>query len=410
MEVQFLSIILAYLDYKSAYIDFREKVSFTATRVREILREIKKNYDISGVVLLSTCNRTELYISSSDIDNIDAAEILCEAAGLKDDRIISLFNIKYNNEAILHLMEVACGLQSMVLCEDQIITQVKNAALVAREEKTSDSILETLFRLGATAAKKAKTLVKIKAVPNSVAESAMDSLAKKYNLNNKKVLVIGNGETGRLCCQKLINLGAEVTITLRKYKHGETIVPYGCSTISYDERAKILSKVDVVVSATSSPHYTITLDMLDKLDKKPQYFIDLALPRDIEPVIWNMEGIYCYNLDYICGDATEINADEISQIKEIISYYFIQFEKWNTFHKGAKLIKSIKKSTFLKVSNCIDNSDISYEDCDLIEQTVNKTVDIILYSLKNELSYEMLCQLQNKINFNMETTKIGILK
>lgn len=393
-----MSIILAYLDYKSANIDFREKVSFTAARVKEVIREIKKNYNISGVVLLSTCNRTELYISSSDIDNIEAAEILCEAAGFKDEKNISLFNIKYNDEAILHLMEVACGLQSMVLCEDQIITQVKNAALIAREEKASDSVLETLFRLGATAAKKAKTQVRIKSVPNSAAESAIDFLAKKYCLKNKKVLVIGNGETGRLCCKKLNESGAQVTITLRKYRHGETIVPYGCSTIAYDERAQILSKVDVVVSATSSPHYTITYDMLDKPGKKPEYFMDLALPRDIEPAIGDMEGIHCYNLDNICGDRAEINADEISKIKEIIEDYCLQFEKWNTFRRGAKLIKNIKQATFQKVSNSLDITDVSYEDCDLIEQTVNKTVDIIIYSLKDELSYETLCQLQRKVN------------
>lgn len=393
-----MSIILAYLDYKSANIELREKVSFTTARVREVVREIKKMNNVSGVVLLSTCNRTELYISSQETDKINPVEILCEQAGLKDKRDMSLFNIKHDDEAILHLMEVACGLQSMVLCEDQIITQVKNAALIAREEKASDSVLETLFRLSATAAKKAKTQVKIKAVPNSVAESAIDFLAGKWNLKDKKVLVIGNGETGRLCCKKLIDSGADVTITLRKYKHGETIVPYGCSTIAYDNRTQMLTNVDVVVSATSSPHYTVTYDMVDKLENKPGYFIDLALPRDIEPCVSELDGVECYNLDDVCGDYKESNSGELQEIRDIINNYFLQFEKWYTFHKGAKLIKSIKKSTLQKVSDSLDMSEISNEGSELIEQAVNKTVDIIIYSLKDELSYNMLCELQDKVN------------
>jgi len=392
-----LSIIMAYLDYKSANIDLREKVSFTATKTREVLGDLKKNYNVSGVILLSTCNRTELYISNPNVEKINPAEILCKQAGLTDEKDIALFSIKYDKEAILHLMEVACGLQSMVLCEDQIITQVKNAALIAREEKASDSVLETLFRLSATAAKKAKTQVKVKAVPNSAAESAIDFLANKCDLKNKKVLVIGNGETGRLCCKRLKALGAEVTITLRKYKHGETIVPYGCSTISYDERAEYLSKAEVVVSATSSPHYTITNDMLGGLGSKPRYFMDLALPRDIDPSISHIEGIQCYNIDDICEDSTIINAEEICKIKEIINEYHLQFKKWNNIHKGAKSINSIKKLTFQKVSNSLNSIDILSKDGKLIEQSVNKTVDILIYSLKDELSYEILCGLQDKL-------------
>lgn len=396
-----MSIILAYLDYKSADIALREKVSFTETKTREVISDIKKNYNISGVILLSTCNRTELYISYHDVEKISPAEILCKQVGLKDEKAIALFNIKHDEEAILHLMEVACGLQSMVLCEDQIITQIKNAALIAREEKTSDSVLETLFRFSATAAKKAKTQVKIKAVPNSAAERAIDFLADKYDLKYKKVLVIGNGETGRLCCKRLKALGSEVTITLRKYKHGETIVPYGCSTISYDERAEYLSKVEVVVSATSSPHYTINYEMLEKLELKPRYFMDLALPRDIEPSIANIEGLQCYNIDDIYEDSTKINEEEILKIKEIIKDYHLQFKKWNTIHRGAKSINNIKKLTFQKVSSSLNSIDILSNDGKLIEQSVNKTVDLLIYSLKDELSYEILCVLQDKLSSSL---------
>ena len=343
-----MSIVAAYLDYKSAAIEIREIFSFTSGRIREILRNIKKESGISGAVLLSTCNRTELYISSRNADKINPAQILCQQAGIANENLLlPLFNIKHGNEAILHLMEVACGLQSMVLCEDQIITQVNEAILTAREEKVSDSELETLFRLGVTAAKKAKTQVKIKAVPRSAAENAIAELSKQYSLKDKKVLVIGNGEIGRLCCEKLIELGSRVTITLRTYKHGNTIVPHGCSTIPYDERAEFMSKVDVVISATASPHFTITYDMVKRLSKKPGLFVDLALPRDIEPRVSEIKETCFYNLDMFSIDYTEFNLKEINEIKEIINHYNLQYEKWNSFHTTGKSL--IGGSSNLKI-------------------------------------------------------------
>ncbi|ACL75630.1 Tetrapyrrole biosynthesis, glutamyl-tRNA reductase-like protein [Ruminiclostridium cellulolyticum H10] len=335
-----MTIISASLDYKSAAIDVREKFSYTSTKIREILKNIKAVDGVSGAVLLCTCNRTEVYISGENIENLNPAMFLCRMSGFIDHKLLMpLFSIRCDSESIFHLMEVACGLQSMVLFEEQIITQVKHAAAIAREEKTIDSTLETLFRLSITAAKKAKTEVKVKAVPTSAAESAVSELSKKYCFTHKKVLVIGNGEIGRLCCKKLLELGADLTITLRKYKHGEIIVPVGCNTISYDEREGFLSCADVVISATTSPHFTITRDMVEKHQRKPEFFIDLALPRDIEPEISKIEGVESYNLDRFCTDFSVLNHKEVRKIREVIYGFILQFEKWENYRKEAGLIK-----------------------------------------------------------------------
>ncbi len=340
-----MNIGLAYLDHKSASIDIREKFSYTSAKIREMLREIKGHPDVSGVVILATCNRTELYISGRGDNKINPLDILSPYIDKRNQRELSFFNIKYDKEAVLHLMEVACGLQSMVLCEDQIITQVKNAALLAREEKAADAVLETIFRLASTASKKAKTEVVIKVVPSSAAESAVAFLAKNCDLSLKKVLVIGNGETGRLCCNKLVELGAEVTVTLRQYKHGAVIIPNNCNTIKYDERMTFFSTADIVISSTASPHYTVTFKMLDRLAAKPVYLLDLALPRDIEPRVSEIQGIACYNLDEFCEDYTQFNINEINEIKRIINKFYIQFEKWSSFREGIDSEELIKSAT-----------------------------------------------------------------
>lgn len=338
-----MTIVAAVLDYKSAAIDVREKISFTSGRIREILRKITSDACISGAVLLSTCNRTELYVSGQNTDDLNPARILCMEAGVSDvELLLPLFNIKYGHDAVAHLMEVACGLQSMVLGEDQIITQVKNAALIAREEKASDAVLETLFRLGVTAAKKAKTQVGIKAVPRSAAETAITALAKEFSFKGKRVLVTGNGEIGRLCCRKLVDMGAEVTLTLRTYKHGDTVVPFGCATIPYDDRSRFLSCADAVVSATASPHYTITYEMVNALEKRPELFVDLALPRDIEPGVSEIPGVKCYNLDDFYTDYGEVNSEEINAIKRIIEDHKLQYEKWSSFRRTLPAIQRMK--------------------------------------------------------------------
>lgn len=326
-----MRIILTYLDHKSAAIEVREKFSFAAGRIREILKSIVRDRNVSGAVLLSTCNRTELYLSVRDASETNPVNLLCGYSGTVDRQELETFNIKYDRAAIKHLMEVACGLESMVLCEDQIITQVRNAAQIAREEKTADSVLETIFRLAVTAAKKAKTQVRVKSVPGSAAEGAVNFLSARCGLRGKKVLVIGNGETGRLCGRKLLECGAEVTMTLRRHKRGDTIVPSGCRTVAYEDRALLLRHSDIVVSATLSPHYTITQDMVEALESRPLYFVDLALPRDIDPGVGKVAGVESFNMDDFCTDYEEFNLKEINEIRQIIQEYMLRYVKWESF-------------------------------------------------------------------------------
>lgn len=336
-----MSILLAYLDHRTADIAVREKLSFTDSGVQQAVMNIKNIDGVSGAVLLSTCNRTELYLSCSDKQDADAARILCREAGAEPEGMTGAIKTASGVEAIRHLMEVACGLRSMILCEDQIITQVKSAIALSREVKAADAVLETMFRLAATVAKKAKTNVKISAVPTSAAEQAVRLLEKKFGLLGRRALVIGNGEMGRICAAKLVEAGADVTVTLRVYKHGETVVPFGCKTIAYDRRAELFPECDLVVSATRSPHCTVTADMVAPLSEKPLCFVDLALPRDIEPQVEDIEGVCCFNIDSLGGIPEDENAQALAQIHDIIDEYIEQFFHWNRMHLKAQRARRI---------------------------------------------------------------------
>lgn len=160
---------------------------------------------------------------------------------------------------VRHLMEVASGLRSRIWGEDQIISQVKDAIALAREAGCTDGVLETLFRSAISAGKEVKTEVRLTAVPTSAASMAVELLAAKLgDLAGKKALVIGNGEMGRLSASLLQQAGCEVWVTLRTYRHGETIVPPGCGVVPYEERFHHMEGCDFLISATTSPHYTVT--------------------------------------------------------------------------------------------------------------------------------------------------------
>lgn len=387
-----MQLTAAALEHHCADIAVRERFSFSERRIRELLPLIKAQAGAEGAVLLSTCSRTELYLVSEN--PVSPELLLCTAAGIDPADCSGCFLTLEGEDAVRHLMEVACGLRSMILCEDQIITQVKNAALVAREEKTQSPVLETVFRLAVTAAKKAKTEIQVHAVPRSSAERAVELLREHLNgLKKRRVMVIGNGEMGRICASLLSEAGCRTTVTLRTYRHGETVVPFGCEAIPYDHRTELLDKCDAVVSATVSPHYTLTADMFEHLAHKPAILIDLAMPRDIDPAL--EQAIPCLNIDHMVTTAEQQaeNLGAVSHIHAIIDEHMELYRQWLTIHEGADAIARIKDRLTDKVSRSLARPD----EQELIEAAVVKTVDAILFAAREELSPSLIENIQRNL-------------
>ena len=379
------------IDHHSAELRLREALSFTETQVREELCRLKKA-GLEEAVLLSTCNRTELYLYGEE--DCDPGALLCADHRVDIDFYSDLFQRYEGEAAVHHLMEVACGLRSQILCEDQIITQVKTAAAVAREEKASGPVLETLFRMAVTAAKKAKTEVQVRAVPRSSAAQAVELLRSVCGeLRDKKALVIGNGEMGRLCAGLLRDAGCAVTVTLRTYRHGETVVPFGCRTVDYKERAEEMGRSDFVVSATTSPHFTVTKAMVESLARVPAVFVDLAVPRDIEPEVEAIPGVFCYNIDDIGSDGDDEILGSLQKIGAVIEKYEGQFRQWLEIHGSAEEIQSVKDRLVEKVKNALiykEEVSLSEDPVTLIELAVERAVDSLIFAAKDEISGDFI--------------------
>ncbi len=326
------------VDFRTAAIDLREKISLTRSDIEKVMQDLRKISTVDGTVVISTCNRTEIYLSGYEfMDNDKLKNIFAKYTQVPRAILDKCCYIKRSDELIKYLFEMACGLHSMILGEDQIITQVGEAIDLAMSEKSSNPILNTLFRHAVTCAKRAKCEVNIKHVSPSIVSGAVN-MAEEYLKNNEdvKVLVIGNGEIGRLAAQTFLDLGCDVCMTLRQYKYTDVIIPKGCKTITYDRREEMIPLSDIVISSTKSPHFTITYDMVSKYSKKPDYFFDLALPRDIEPSVKKIEETKCIDVDDIGRSTSCFDKDQLDEIRMIIAKYYGKFNEWLTFHNNLR--------------------------------------------------------------------------
>lgn len=391
-----MNIIMSGLEHSLAPISLRERLSFTKQQTAEMVQKIRSFPHILGCVLISTCNRTELYLSCLEEQNPD--ELLCQAAGTEYAPYRDVFVTRSGKKAVKHLMEVASGLRSRIFGEDQIISQVKDAVAIARQAGTADSILETLFRSAVSAGKEVRTKVRLTSVPTSAASMAVALLQEKFGeLNGKKALVIGNGEMGRLSASLLERAGCRVSVTLRTYRHGETIVPPGCGVVPYEERFIHMDGCDILLSATTSPHYTVTAEQLSSLTSVPPVLIDLAIPRDIEAEAGQLPGVTLYNIDDL-GSRLE-NRTVPQEVTDILKAQMENFYRWLNYKDCMTSVEGLKQALVNRILTAKELNE-GLTEAEIIELTVDKTVDLMISGLAERITSENLIKCEGKIRLH----------
>lgn len=391
-----MNIIMSGLEHTLAPIDLRERLSFTKLQTAEMVRKIRSFPHVTGCVLISTCNRTEIYLSCTEEKN--PGELLCQAAGAEYNDYQNFFVTLSGKKAVEHLMEVAAGLRSRIWGEDQILSQVKDAIAIARNAQTTDSVLETLFRSAVSAGKEVRSKVRLTAVPTSAASMAVTLLKEKLGeLKGKKALVIGNGEMARLSASLLQQTGCEVSITLRTYHRGETIVPPGCGVVPYDDRFSHMDGRDILLSATTSPHYTVTVDRLTALSCCPATIVDLAIPRDIEPEAKQLPGVALYNIDDL-GSYLE-NRTISPEVQAILQTHIENFYRWCNYKDCMTSVDSLKQAI---IDRLLTSKELNQEltEAEVIELAVNKTVDLLVTGLAERINSENLVKCESKIRLH----------
>ncbi len=332
-------------DHALASADVRSAFALPADAREDVLALIRVKLGATGVVLLATCNRTELWAS---FDGVPAPTRVLDEHGvpMADDPLLKAicemhmvepadyacyFATRTGKAAASHLFQVACGLRSAIVAEDQIVSQVKQAIAYSREIGVADSVLEVLFRQAVTAAKQVKSGVRFTRAYATAVDQSLALLEESgISLQDTTCMVIGNGEYGRLAASTLVECGAEVMVTVRQYTHGAVTVPRGCEGIPYAKRYEYMKQCAVVMSATTSPHFTVEREQLlqscDSFDGLT--LIDLAIPHDIDPSIADVPGCSLYDIDSFATQIGSENAQAIAAAQRMLELGEREFWDW----------------------------------------------------------------------------------
>ena len=328
-----MNVAMTCIDHTVAAIDTRQRFSLTAEQQDELYGQLKAEPGVRGSVILSTCNRTELWLSSEEGEQTDPFAVLCGLVGADPEEYAGEHFEEYGDDALTHLCLLACGAKSSIWGENQILAQVKSAIAFARECRASDSVLEVVFRTAVTCGKRVKTEVRFTGGDNSIADRMVDKLREQSGVH--RVLVIGNGEIGRLTAAALRRAGCEVTMTVRAYRHSELRLPEGVQTLDYAERYAHLGEFDAVASATRSPHYTVETQRLRQCPRRPALYFDLAVPRDIEPTVRTL-GCTLYDVDSLGDDGGAQHAQQLAEITAYIEKARADFYKWQEYRSASE--------------------------------------------------------------------------
>ena len=292
--------------HKTAALALRERLAVTDAAGERLLKELVDHPSISEAVVLSTCNRIEIYIVVAD--PVDAESVvlamLAKRSGIRPTELVEGIYSLRNCDAARHLFRVTAGLDSMVVGEAEVQGQVKRAYEMALENQTTGALTNRLFRGALAAGKRARSETRITVGHASVASVAVD-LAHEVigNLENRPVLIVGAGETAELTARALHEHGdATMFVANRHRARAEALAErFGGRTISLEALPEQLEHADIVVTSTSSPHVLIEAELLARVmelrGRRPLLLIDLAVPRDIDPECARVDGVSLYDID-----------------------------------------------------------------------------------------------------------------
>lgn len=397
------------IDFTRAGIDIRQRFSFTRNAMAEAMEQLKQKQEIRGCVLISTCNRMELWLSLKEGASLSLPQILCSLKGLAWEEYGRYLVTRESKEAVKHLFYLSAGMKSQIVGEDQILTQVKEAISFAREKECADKILQVLFRMAVTAGKQVKSCVVMDKANFSAAHQAVDFFKEQGTVfAGKKCLVIGNGEMGKLTAQSLMEEGADVTVTVRQFKSGMVQIPQGAKRIDYGQRYHHISGCDMIFSATASPNVTITRQMLAdcladcedrKVADKKRIFVDLAVPRDMETSIAEMENVEYYDMDSlpIRTQSPEMRS-QYRQAEEILTEEIRKFMVWQECRDINPRIQQIgmeaAEELVWRMERPLSGLCLSGENKERLQQqlrqTAGKVVDKLLFELRDQAEQEVL--------------------
>jgi glutamyl-tRNA reductase len=344
-----MSLFLVGLNHKTAPIATREQFALSSSRLPLVLNGLRET-GAREVVVLSTCNRFEIYALGSEKLDEAITQFLSEFFQLSSTRLQSHLYHRRDREAAHHLFEVACGTDSLVLGESQILGQVKTAFEDARSHNALGGTLDELFRRAITCGKRARSETEIGRGALSVGSAAVELARQIFgSLQGRTVLILGAGKMSELTAQHLVSSGARrIIVSNRTHERACAMArqfneveqengdsPVLSEAVTWDEFPRWLHQADIVISSTRAPHTVISQEQVAHAMKsrrsRPLLLVDIAVPRDIDPQSHRLDNVYLYDIDDLQGVVSENRrqrAGELARVEEVVNEEVFGWSKW----------------------------------------------------------------------------------
>jgi len=399
-----MKIFVAGLNHNTADVEVRERVAFNGPKLEEGLIRLKAIPEVDEALILSTCNRMELYVNVKDTSKASESirAFLSEFHNIDKELLGKSLYFHEGVTAVRHIFRVASSLDSMVIGEPQILGQLKEAFEFALEKKTTGILLNRLMKKAISVAKRVRSETKIAEHAVSVSFAAVE-LAKKIftDLSDKVFMLLGAGEMAELAARHLMSNGVrEVIVANRSYDRAcELSKEFNGRPVKLDNFLQEMIRSDIVICSTGAQNYILLKDQMQKVMKerkqRPVFIIDISVPRNIDPDINDLDNVYLYNIDDLQGivDANKFERqNEAEKAGKIVEEEIEPFLKWVSSLDSVPTIVALREKAEKIRKDEIDKLLNKFPD---MEEKQRMAVDCMTSAIVNKLIHPPTAALKN---------------
>ncbi len=414
-----VELLVVSLNYQKAPVEIREKFSFQESELEHAMASLKEKQSILENVIISTCNRTEVYAIVDDIRRGEdyMKRFLAEWFHLSIEEFVPYLVIYQKMDVVKHLMRVTCGLESLIVGETQILGQVRSSFLKAQAKSTTGLILNTLFKQAVTLGKRAHTDTNIGTKPVSVSYAAVQ-LGKQVlpSFATSHGVIIGAGKMGEIAAKHMTSQKiGQLTIVNRTFEKAKELAEkYHGTAILIENLEVALLDADIVISATGAKDFIITEEMMRRVKekrKKQQLLIaDIAVPRDIDAAVRSIDDVFLYDIDDFHGmieSNLEERASEGRKIEAMIEQSVEEFEHWLVTLEATPVIAALREKSMdiqMKTMQSIERKLPS------LSERERKVVNKLTKSLVNQILRNPIITAKEMANEPMAKIKLQIFR
>ncbi|MDA0842251.1 MAG: glutamyl-tRNA reductase [Planctomycetota bacterium] len=402
------------LNFRTAPVEIREQLAFDTTEIIKGLSALKSDFSMDEAVILSTCNRVEIYASreAGNVHYHDLEDFLSRFHQVDPRALNSSLYKKRDTVAIEHLFHVAASIDSMVLGETQILAQVKESYHLSKRQGMIGRLFDALFQNAFSVAKHIHTQTGIGQRKVSVCSVAVDFAEKIFNLEGRTILVLGAGKMSELTLTHMVKKGAaKVLVSNRTFEKAEELASrFGGEAVPFETLSENLGRADIVISSTGSQDIIVTpehvRDALRRRRYQPMVLIDIAVPRDIDPAVNEIDNVYHYDIDDLESIVSQNLAErqgEVDACRQIVSQKVGEFIRDRRIIEAGPVISqltqyadSIREQELERVLNKLgeisdkDREEIEYLTKRIINKLLNKPIAAIRDAVAEGDGYQML--------------------